>query len=119
MPEIKLQKRYPDSKLEDIAEATATGYCKGFNDARNKYAGEWISVKDDKPSPFKDVLVWFSYYSFKKEKRVEYYGIGEYLGLEQENKHPDCAWIMNDLNTGKEKILFWMYLPEKPKKGKK
>ena len=38
--------------------------------------GEWIPCSERLPEEETDVLVWYEYYSFRKEKHVQKYGIG-------------------------------------------
>jgi hypothetical protein len=81
-------------------------YCAGFCDGA-KWADDnrtWISVKDELPQEHIDVLVFDKYGT----RAVAYYC----------NEEGEVYWDTNDdeLSTIFEDVLYWMPLPDRPKR---
>lgn len=69
---------------------------------------KWISVEDELPKPFTDVLVY----------RRSVCGMGGYMSIEHMTLgYGDYILWMNDISSWKSKVTHWMPLPEPPKEG--
>lgn len=68
--------------------------------------GEWVPCTERLPEEMKDVLVWYEYFSYKRNKMVQTYGIG--------NVYKDF-WC-GDVQGTRAKCIAWMPLPERYKK---
>lgn len=66
---------------------------------------QWISVEDRLPENGVDVLCWYEYYHWSKEKVLPEYGIGYCF---------NGMWG-GEVSNGRDcNVLYWMPLPEPP-----
>ena len=69
--------------------------------------GEWIPCTEGSTKELVDVLVWYEYYSYSKERMVEEFGIG-YIFQD--------TW-MGDVCGERARCIAWMPLPEPYRKA--
>ena len=68
---------------------------------------EWIDAEKQKPEPWAEVLCWYEYFSYHKNRMRKTYGIGIWCGN---------GWG-GEVSAGhRAKVLFWTPLPAKPRK---
>ena len=75
-----------------------------------KQIPRWISVDERLPEDGKDVLCWYEYYHWSKDKVLPEYGIGYYI----------YGYWGGEVSNGRDcKVLYWCPLPAPPKEDAK
>lgn len=101
-------------QLQDIDIAC---FVKHITDLREYITngGEWISVDDLLPDPYKDCLVTVKY-KYKWEREWTYDVDTGHMAFMKEKKIDDLWVTHNDWDEGQEiHVTHWMPLPEPPK----
>ena len=68
---------------------------------------KWIDVEKQKPEQGQEVLCWYEYFSYKKNRMRQTYGLGIWCG---------DGWYGEVAQGNKAKVLFWTLLPARPRK---
>ena len=102
IPDITVE-MFKNATLESVEEFLTSGQMEDIEIPSEKPHGEWIPCSERLPEEETDVLVWYEYYSFKKEKLVQTCGIG-YVFKGQ---------FMGDVNGCLDaKCIAWTPLPD-------
>ena len=67
----------------------------------------WIDAEKQQPEPWVEVLCWHEYFSYKRNRMRQAYGIGLWTGE---------RWTGEVAQGHRTKVLFWTPLPARPRK---
>lgn len=75
--------------------------------SQKKDSAGWIDADKQQPDPWVEVLCWYEYFGYRRNRMRQTYGIGLWSGE---------RWTGEVAQGHRAKVLFWMPLPAKPRK---